>query len=124
VIVMHDSMNEEVRRGLEAVDYDAYSKVRFVHLDCVSGFLYNAPLEGELWGGLAVVVVDADNPRAPGSSARTPLYQPAHDLVRRALAPSDAPEADRLRTKLAAVEGSRTWRYTEPLRALKRRLRA
>jgi hypothetical protein len=43
--------------------------------------------------------------------------------VRTALEPSGAADADRLRTKLAAVEGSRTWRYTEPLRALKRRLR-
>jgi hypothetical protein len=128
VIVMHDSMNEEVRRGLEAVDYDAYPKIRFVHLDCVSGFLYEAPLEGELWGGLAVVVVDADNPRGRGEPTRSPLYRPTHELVLSALrdagdADAARAEAHRLRVKLAAVEGSRTWRTTEPLRALKRRLR-
>jgi hypothetical protein len=144
VIVMHDSMNEEVRRGMDSVDYSAWEKVRFVHLDCVAGYLYNAPLEGELWGGLAVIVVDDANPRPAGTRAETPLYQPTQRLVvaardqpsaeevaalRSQLAEHEAQaraaeaEAERLRHSLASVEGSRTWRSTEPLRALKRRLR-
>jgi hypothetical protein len=123
VIVMHDSMNEEVRRGMDAVDYDAWPKVRFVHLDAVAGYAFNAPLAGELWGGLAMIVVDDAHPREASEPAQTPLYQPTQPLV---LAGRDfdgaRAEAERARHKLAVIEGSRTWRATEPLRALKRRL--
>jgi hypothetical protein len=126
LIAMHDSMNPEVRGGMEAVDYDAWPKVRFVHLDAVAGFAFNAPLAGELWGGLGIVVVDDRQPRAAGEPARTPRYQPTQPLVVAGLGAQelrDAPaEAERLRRALAAVEGSRTWRATEPLRALKRRV--
>ena len=69
VIIAHDSMNEEVRRGLERIDYSAWPKVRYVELDCVSGFLFREPFPNELWGGLALIVIDADNPRAPGRLA-------------------------------------------------------
>jgi Methyltransferase domain len=110
VIVMHDSMNEEVRRGMDAVDYDAWPKVRFVHLDAVAGYAFNAPLAGELWGGLAMIVVDAEHPRDPAESAQTPLYQPTQPLVLGG-------------RSLPLILGSRSWRATEPLRALKRRLR-
>jgi hypothetical protein len=128
VIVMHDSMNEEVRRGMDSLDYSAWPKVRFVHLDCVAGYLYRAPLEGELWGGLGVIVVDDANPRPAGTPAQTQLYEPTQRLV---LAGRDAgalgaerdAEAQRLRAALDVVEASRSWRATEPLRALKRRLR-
>jgi hypothetical protein len=127
VLVMHDSMNEEVRRGMDAVDFDAWAKVRFVHLDAVAGYDFNAPLTDELWGGLAIVVVDDRRPRRPGESAYTPLYKPTQRLVLTARAAPSAleaalAEAARLRHSLAAIEGSRTWRATEPLRALKRRL--
>jgi hypothetical protein len=120
VIVMHDSINEEVRRGMEAVDYDAWPKVRFVHLDAVAGFAFDAPLAGELWGGLAIIVVDDRHPRAASEPARTARYRPTQPLVLGGIARSE--ELTRLEHALAAVEGSRTWRATEPLRAFKRRL--
>jgi Methyltransferase domain len=143
-IVMHDTMNPEVRRGLEAVDYGSYAKVRHVHLDAVAGFPLSAGLfAGELWGGLGVVIVDAEHPRALDAPFTPPTLPPMQPIViagleadaareaavreerergRAALEAATA-EADQLRTKLAAVEGSRTWRRTEWMRRLKRRLR-
>jgi hypothetical protein len=117
VIAMHDSMNPEVRRGMDAVDFAAWPKVRFVHLDAVAGYVFNAPLDGELWGGLAVVVVDDGNPRAATEPAHTPLYRPTHPLVIAGL------DAERMRHALHVVETSKSWRLTAPLRALARRMR-
>ena len=144
VIVMHDSNNEEVRRGLEAVDYDSFAKVRHVDLDFVPGYHFRGALEGELWAGLALVVVDADRPRAPGESAHQVRYHPHHHqmvLARDAAANAGAvADRDALRTQLAAtrerlgavqeelaylqrmhhaVTGSPSWRITAPLRAAK-----
>ena len=142
VIVMHDSMNEEVRRGLELVDYDAWRKVRYVELDCVAGYLFRDPLEKELWGGLALVVVDAEDPRPPGASAYQQRFYEHHPLLlsaRDALTapPGDPAELERLRAEhaavvadlerhragLAAIRQSVSWRITTPLRRAKSRLK-
>jgi hypothetical protein len=135
VIVMHDSMNEEVRRGLDDVDYSAWPKVRYVELDCVAGFLFRDPLENELWGGLALVVVDADRPREPGESpyqrryhAHHPLMVSARDGRVQALAELDAlrhelastrEDLERHRGWLASINASVSWRITAPLRRAK-----
>ncbi len=58
IIVMHDTGNEEVRRGLDAVRYDARPKVAHVDLDFVPGHLGQERFPGELWYGLGLVVVD------------------------------------------------------------------
>jgi Methyltransferase domain len=146
VIVMHDSMNEEVRRGLASIDYSAWPKVRYVELDCVSGFLFREPFPNELWGGLALVVVDAANPRQPGESpweqryqASQPLMVAARDGRTAALA-----ELEDMREQLEAARGelaatqdelelhrrwlrsmneSVSWRITAPLRRAKARLK-
>jgi hypothetical protein len=139
VIVAHDSMNEEVRRGLEQVDYSAWPKVRYVELDCVAGFLFREPLENELWGGLGLVVVDAERPRRPGESAWQRRYHPHHPLMvaardGRAVALADleaartelqatADELERQRQGLHAVTSSVSWRITSPLRRAKARLK-
>jgi hypothetical protein len=126
VIVMHDSINEEVRRGLEAVEYDLWPKVQHVELDWVPGHVYRDPLEGELWGGLALVVVDADNPRRPGTSAMQRTY---HSCTAVAAGARDADaraaelqqHLDRARRAVADITASPSWKLTAPLRALKRR---
>jgi hypothetical protein len=67
-IVLHDSLNEAVRRGIEGVDFDAIDKVRYVRLDFVAGFLLReGPRAGQLWGGLGLIVVDADGGFDPGA---------------------------------------------------------
>lgn len=60
LIVLHDTMSEQVRDGLLQVRFGAYPKVAHVDLDCVAGHLFTAPeLRHELWGGLGIVLVDA-----------------------------------------------------------------
>lgn len=68
VIVMHDTANERVRDGLDAVPYGAHPKVAHVDLDFVTGYLGRDRFSGELWGGLGLIVVAADRP-AYGSGA-------------------------------------------------------
>ncbi len=78
VILLHDTFNPEVRRGLEAVDYDAFAKVLHVELDWIPGHTFRGGrLDGESWGGLGLVVCDAGHPRAPGRSSRQGLYAPS-----------------------------------------------
>lgn len=62
VIVTHDTANEHVRAGLDAVPYSAYPKVAHVDLDFVPGHLGRDRFPGELWYGLGLIVVAADRP--------------------------------------------------------------
>jgi hypothetical protein len=83
VIVMHDTMNEEVRRGLEALEYGAWPKVAYVELDLVAGYMFRDPdLRHELWGGLGLVVVDATRTSYFSAPARQRRYYETHHLVR------------------------------------------
>ncbi len=137
VIVMHDTMNEEVRRGLEEVEYASWPHVRYVELDFVAGFLFRGVLEGELWGGLGLVVLDAQAPRAPGAPARQtrthdtqPLVAMARDRIAeaevaglRARAEAAEREAERLQQGLDVVRHTASWKITAPLRGVKQRLR-
>jgi hypothetical protein len=60
VIVMHDTLNENVREGLEQVPYEAYPKVSHIDLDFVGGYMFRQEaLRYELWGGLGLLLVDA-----------------------------------------------------------------
>jgi hypothetical protein len=62
IIVLHDTLNEEVRAGLEAVDYASNSKVRYVELDFSPGRVAaQAELRGQCWNGLGVIVLAADD---------------------------------------------------------------
>jgi hypothetical protein len=63
IIVMHDTANEEVRRGLDAIPWRAWPKVAHVNLDMVPGHVCRHPdLRHELWYGLGLVVLDAARP--------------------------------------------------------------
>lgn len=84
VIAVHDTMNEEVRAGLERIDFDAEPAVRYVELDCVAGFLFREPLERQLWGGIGVVILHDGWPRDPGAPAVTRRYHSTHELLLRA----------------------------------------
>ena len=128
IIVVHDTMNGEVRTGLERVRYEAYPKVAYVELDFVPGYMFREPsLLHELWGGLGLVVVDSRRGAYFEGAVRQSRYFEAFGLMHEAQAP--LVERQRLQDELRetrgwldAVQGSASWRITAPLRGLKGRL--
>jgi hypothetical protein len=60
LIVLHDTMNPEVRRGILAAQLDRAPRVVYADLDLVPGFLASrGEFADRLWGGLGLVVVDS-----------------------------------------------------------------
>lgn len=149
LILLHDTMNEDCRDGIESVAFDDFPNVRYVELDFLTGYMgRTAPFVGQLWGGFGVVLVDAErDPGIPGSIEGDPRYFDAHSMVERlggrfggrasateSALGDGADDAERRiealsaqleehRRLLASVESSASWRLTAPLRALKRSLR-
>lgn len=127
VIVLHDTVNEEVRAGLDAVSWPA--KVSYVDLDWVPGHLWAEPhLRNELWGGLGLVLVD---PAQPGPVfekqyfTTPPLLATAREHMAGGegagvmqLAAARA-ELTRAHATIARITASPRWRLTAPLRRAK-----
>jgi len=62
-IMMHDSFNPVVRRGLRAANWAGSPYVHRVELDLVAGGVNTHPnFRGQLWGGLAIAIL-APEPR-------------------------------------------------------------
>lgn len=101
VIVLHDAMNEDVRAGIESVDFESYPKVAFTDLNFVMQYQEAALME-EVWGGLGLVVVDA---------GQTNYRIFDESIIRRD------------RTPKRSVENSMPWRVAAPLRSARRRAR-
>ena len=58
IIVMHDSSNPAVRRGIIAADWNGCPYVHGLDLDFVPGALYGrADIRNQIWGGLALAVL-------------------------------------------------------------------
>jgi Methyltransferase domain len=135
VILLHDSLNDRVRAGLEQVEYDSYDRVTYIDLDFVPGHVHcEGPLEDELWYGLGLVVTGwdvADDDR-PGIYPTPDVYE----AFARSLADGDAPHAigqgqlleleaelENQRRLVSLMAQSLSWRVTAPLRALRSLLR-
>ncbi len=119
LILIHDTTNEEVRRGLDAVHFDAWPKVRYVELDWVPGQLFSEEnLRDELWTGLGLALVDSSQLAYQGGPVYQQRYYPAahllaeaRDLVvaRKRLPPAadgneDQPGAERDRIRVLEAE--------------------
>jgi hypothetical protein len=123
LIVVHDTMNPEVRSGFVGVDYASFGKVAYVETELVAGYaVASGPFAGQLWGGFGLIQVDV-------SHTGPPLVQSerheAYDALRTLVEPADEParlqaELDRARRVLGDVQSSASWRVTAPLRAAKR----
>jgi hypothetical protein len=84
VILVHDSMNAEVRAGIESVGLDSHRHVVYFELDFVPGYVYRVGAAANTaWGGLALVVTGDE--RSPGyaESARQPLYHEPFQALQR-----------------------------------------
>lgn len=59
VILVHDSMNEEIRAGLESSGLERYEKVVYYEPDFVPGYIYReGAARHAAWGGLALILCD------------------------------------------------------------------
>ncbi len=127
VILIHDTANERVRAGIDAVRFRAWPKVAHVELDFVPGQLFAEPaLRNELWCGLGLVVVDSSRLAYHDGPVYQQRYYPAaallagaRDLVlarERVPAGAEAPDADpgaaqaRVALLEAELGGSLLWR--------------
>lgn len=82
VILIHDTANERVRRGVDAVRFAAWPKVAHVELDWIPGHLFAEPtLRNELWFGLGLVIVDVTAPAYRSGSVYEPRFSPAGPLL-------------------------------------------
>ncbi len=101
VIVLHDAMNEDVRAGIESVDFESYPKVAFTDLNFVMQYQRAGLLE-DVWGGLGLVVVDSG--------------QTNYRIFDESIILRD-------RTPERSAEKSMAWRAAAPLRSTRRRAR-
>jgi 2-polyprenyl-3-methyl-5-hydroxy-6-metoxy-1,4-benzoquinol methylase len=83
VIVLHDTLNEIVREGIESVDFAQWPKVSLVELDLVPGYLARRePYRLELWGGLGLIIVDAASGHTRTGPSRDDRFYELFALVR------------------------------------------
>lgn len=138
VILLHDTLNADVRTGLEQVDFSAFDSVCFVDLDLVHGrVMREGPQENELWWGLGMVVtgdrLDAEWPvpysarevYAGFSRSQVQAGAIAEPIGYGQLVELHEEIAD-LKSLVRKMESSASWRLTAPLRRVKaqaRRLR-
>jgi hypothetical protein len=114
VIVLHDTLNDEVRAGLARIDVAAEPKIVRFEAEFVAGRLhYRDGLHHQLWGGLGVMVIGAGG-RSRARSAATDhgaynmyeLVAPVRDaLVARECRREPAGPSD-IRDALAAARSS------------------
>jgi hypothetical protein len=112
VILVHDTLNERVRAGLDATHFDAFADVRVVDLDFVPG---RALPDGQLWAGLGVIVKGWDVTaevlaRGVRDGSGSALWAVEQELATE-------------RELVTAMQHSFSWRLTAPLRALRKVIR-
>ncbi len=92
VIVLHDTMNAEVRAGIESVQAEGWEKVVYVELDLVPGYLYRSdPLRHQAWGGLGLVLTDHQRASAYRSPRQSLYVEPfTYTQAARAILTADA----------------------------------
>jgi hypothetical protein len=84
-VVCHDSFNPECRRGMLAAKWTECPWLAFADLDFVSGVVIQqgGPFDGQMWGGLALFVLDAT------TESPAPLQATASQLYDRSVALSE-----------------------------------
>jgi hypothetical protein len=132
VILLHDTLNERVRAGLEEIDYASFPKVTFVDLDFVPGLVRSeGALKDDFWSGLGLIVTGwqlADEDRWPAVYAVPEVYASFADV--RAKTADDRrigyeqllkldDELAEQKKIVSMMKNSLSWRVTSPLRALR-----
>ena len=140
LILLHDTMNEETRRGIEGVGLDSHPKVVYHELDFVPGYEFaGGHFDGQAWGGLGLVLTGERPLEGYRASTAQTRYREPFELLQGARRVADElcaarqetqaarvalqvaqSEAERGRALLDAMQSSLSWRLTEPLRRAKR----
>ena len=62
IVMLHDSFNPHCRRGMLEAEWSTARHVAFADLDFVHGKIVQqgGPFDGQMWGGLAVVVLEPE----------------------------------------------------------------
>jgi hypothetical protein len=130
VILVHDTINERVRAGLEQVVWQEFGNVRFFDLDFLTGRLFrDERFFDELWGGFALIVTGGASGEPPIMRIDSYEAPEVFDAFRRAQGRGEASgrpsyheiahlerQVDDHRAYLTSILGSRSWRLTKPLR--------
>ena len=136
VILVHDTLNERVRAGIEEIDFAHIEKVRFVDLDLVQGrVMREGPQRDELWYGLGLVVTgwELEDASWPQTYTGPEVYDALgealvrgkhlhHRLGYRQLVETESWLEDQRRL-VPLMEQSWSWRLTSPLRRAKNLMR-
>lgn len=94
VILVHDTMNPEVRAGVESVSLDSYPRVVYYEIDFVPGYVYRkGAARNSAWGGLGLILTDSERDEEYGLSPRQTLYHEPFAALQR------------MRAELAAQQG-------------------
>ncbi len=84
VILVHDSMNEEIRAGLERASVEDYEKVVYFEPDFVPGYIFaGGGIDGAVWGGLALIICDRRRTDAYLQSVRQRRYREPYEAIHR-----------------------------------------
>jgi cephalosporin hydroxylase len=84
VILVHDSMNEEIRAGLEHAGLEDYEKVVYFEPDFVPGYIYRVgAARHAVWGGLALIICDGRRSQAYTNSIRQWRYYEPYEAIHR-----------------------------------------
>jgi hypothetical protein len=84
VILVHDSMNEEIRAGIESIKLDDYDKVVYHEPDFVPGYVYReGSARHSAWGGICLIICDAPRSEAYSASTRQWRYYEPYAAIHR-----------------------------------------
>ncbi len=84
VILIHDTMNAEIRAGIESLGLENYSKVVYYELDFVPGYMFaEGECRGAMWGGIGLLLTDTDRSPAYPLGARQSRYYEMFGLLHR-----------------------------------------
>jgi cephalosporin hydroxylase len=83
-ILVHDTMNAEIRAAIESLQLDNYAKIVYYELDFVPGYMYrDGECSGAVWGGLGLLLTDLDRSPDYPLSPRQSRYCEPFELFQR-----------------------------------------
>jgi hypothetical protein len=84
VILVHDSMNGEIRAAIESIDFDGYEKVVYHEPDFVPGYVYReGAARHSVWGGLCLILCDTRRSEGYSPQTRQWRYYEPHAAIHR-----------------------------------------